>query len=158
MTRLPDLGRRGEGWVVMQVVLLVVVVGAGMLGPSWDGVARVASSLTGLALISAGGVLVVRGSIDLRGSLTPLPHPLDDASLVDTGIYARARHPIYGGIILGAIGWGLLTASVPALGLAAVTSGFFLLKSTREEAWLIERFPDYAAYRQRTRRFIPWIG
>jgi protein-S-isoprenylcysteine O-methyltransferase Ste14 len=158
MTGLPDLGRRGEGWVVIQVVLLVVVVGAGMLGPSWDGVARVASSLAGLALISAGGVLVVRGSTDLRGSLTPLPHPRDGASLVDTGIYARARHPIYGGIILGAIGWGLLTASVPALGLAAVTSGFFLLKSTREEAWLIERFPDYPAYRQRTRRFIPWIG
>lgn len=158
MTGLPDLGRRGEGWVILQVVLLVGVVAAGTLGPSWDGVARFASSLAGLACISAGAALVVRGITGLRGSLTPLPHPLDGASLVETGIYARARHPIYGGVILGTVGWGLLTASVPALGLAAVTGGFFLLKSTREEAWLVERFPDYPAYRQRTRRFIPWIG
>jgi len=119
MTRLPDLGRRGEGWVVLQVVLLVAVVAAGMLGPSWDGATRIASSLAGLTLISAGGVLVVRGSTDLRDSLTPLPHPRDGARLVETGIYARARHPIYGGVILGAVGWGLLTASIPALGLAA---------------------------------------
>ena len=158
MTGLPDLGRRGEGWVVLQVVLLVAIVAAGQAGPSWDGAARIASSLAGLTLISAGGVLVVRGSTDLRDSLTPLPHPRDGARLVETGIYARARHPIYGGVILGAVGWGLLTASIPALGLAALTVGFFLLKSTREEAWLIERFPDYPAYRRRTRRFIPWIG
>jgi protein-S-isoprenylcysteine O-methyltransferase Ste14 len=34
----------------------------------------------------------------------------------------------------------------------------FWLKSIREEAWLAGRYPDYAAYRQATRRrFIPWI-
>ncbi len=34
--------------------------------------------------------------------------------------------------------------------------GFFDLKSRREEAWLAERFPGYADYRARTKRFIPW--
>ena len=40
----------------------------------------------------------------------------------------------------------------------AVLTGFFFLKSAREEAWLEARFDRYAAYRSRTKRFIPWIG
>ena len=32
------------------------------------------------------------------------------------------------------------------------------LKSALEEDWLETRYPDYAAYRTRTRRFMPWIG
>ena len=76
---------------------------------------------------------------------------------METGAYRLARHPIYGGIILGSVGWGLLTASPLALGLAAVLFGFFDLKSRREEAWLAERFGGYAAYRTRTKRFIPWL-
>jgi protein-S-isoprenylcysteine O-methyltransferase Ste14 len=36
--------------------------------------------------------------------------------------------------------------------------GFFELKSRREEVWLVERYPGYVAYRERTRRLIPWIG
>jgi protein-S-isoprenylcysteine O-methyltransferase Ste14 len=42
--------------------------------------------------------------------------------------------------------------------MAAVIALFFRLKSMREEVWLEERFPGYATYRRRTRRFIPWIG
>jgi protein-S-isoprenylcysteine O-methyltransferase Ste14 len=34
---------------------------------------------------------------------------------------------------------------------------FFDLKRRREEAWLEARFADYAAYRARTRRLIPWV-
>ena len=30
-------------------------------------------------------------------------------------------------------------------------------KSRREERWLQEKFDDYHSYRQRVRRFIPWI-
>jgi protein-S-isoprenylcysteine O-methyltransferase Ste14 len=44
------------------------------------------------------------------------------------------------------------------LAVAVVLLGFFELKSRREETWLEERFPDYPAYRARTRRLIPWIG
>ena len=44
------------------------------------------------------------------------------------------------------------------LALSVVLWLFFVLKSTREEAWLMGRFAGYAEYRTRTRRFIPWIG
>lgn len=158
MSRLPSLGPRGEGWVAIQVVLLVAVVAGGVwYGPDWSGPLRFVGILAGIAGIAAGCILVVRGSFDLRAALTPLPHPRDDAQLVESGVYALARHPIYGGLILAALGWSWVQASLPALVGAVVLAGFFALKSSREEAWLVERYPGYPAYRTRTRRFIPWI-
>lgn len=157
MSRLPALGPRGEGWVVIQFVLLAGVGATGLAGPAWDGAARIVTNVAGAGLLAAGLVLALRGLVDLRDALTPLPHPRDGASLVDTGSYALVRHPIYGGIIVGAAGYGLLMASPPALVGAAVLLGFFRLKSGREEAWLEQRYPDYAAYRTRTRRLLPFL-
>jgi len=156
-TSLPTLGPRGEGWVIIQGFLLVAIAAAGMIGPAWSGDLRTVTAALGLVLIAAGAVLLGRGIVDLRENLTALPHPRDGASLVESGAYRLVRHPIYGGLIIGSVGWGLLTASPLALGLSAVLLGFFDLKSRREEAWLAERFGDYAAYRARTKRFIPWL-
>ena len=159
MSRLPALGPRGEGWVLIQGVLLVFVGAAGWsLGPDWSGPLRLAGIVLGIALIAGGIILGVRGVVDLGESLTPLPRPRDGAKLVDTGAYALVRHPIYGGLILGAFGWAILQASVVAIAIAGVLTVFFRLKSSREERWLLDRFEGYAAYRTRTRRFIPWIG
>lgn len=158
MTRLPALGSRGEGWVVAQGLILVLVAVTGLFGPAWDGPARAVGVLLGAALIVTGASLVVRGSRDLGAALTPLPRPREEAMLIESGVYARVRHPIYGGIVIASVGWGLMTASIPTLLLALVTWAFFTVKSMREEAWLVERFPDYPAYRAHTRRLIPWIG
>jgi protein-S-isoprenylcysteine O-methyltransferase Ste14 len=158
VSRLPSLGPKGEGWVVIQGVLLLAVAVAGLLGPAWTGIPRIVTSIIGLGAVAAGLVLAVRGLRDLGSNLTPLPHPRDQADLVVTGVYGLVRHPIYGGLIIGAVGWGLLTASPAALLAAFALWGFFELKSRREEAWLDARYADYPAYRARTRRLIPWIG
>lgn len=158
MTRLPTLGPRGEGWVAIQGILLVATGAAGSFGPSWTSGIRVMTSIAGAVFIAGGLVLAIKGLYDLRDALTPLPYPRADAELVETGVYALVRHPIYGGLVLMASGWGLLTASPAALIAAAILFGFFELKSRREEAWLEGRFAGYAAYRTRTRRIIPWIG
>jgi protein-S-isoprenylcysteine O-methyltransferase Ste14 len=144
--------------VAIQGLLLVAIAAVGILGPAWAGGIRVATFIGGALLIAAGLVLAVRGIRDLRDALTPLPYPRADADLVETGVYARVRHPIYGGLVVAAAGWGLLTASPAALAGAVLLLGFFELKSRREEAWLEDRFAGYAAYRARTRRLIPWIG
>jgi protein-S-isoprenylcysteine O-methyltransferase Ste14 len=157
VSRLPALGPRGEGWVAIQVVLFAVVGIAGFTGPNVDGTARGVLGVIGAVLVGGGGYLALRGLLDLKTALTPLPHPRDGAELVESGSYALVRHPIYGGIVIGATGYGLLTASVVALALVAVLLGFFRLKSGREEAWLRDRYPGYAAYAARTKRMIPFL-
>jgi protein-S-isoprenylcysteine O-methyltransferase Ste14 len=158
VSRLPSLGPRGEGWVVIQFLLLgLVLVAPFVAGGLWDREARWATTLAGGLLALAGLVLAVAGIVHLRSALTPLPHPREGSELVDSGAYRIVRHPIYGGILLGAIGWALLTASPAALVIAGVLGVFFRLKSGREEAWLDARYEGYAAYRARTRRLIPWV-
>lgn len=167
MTHIPSLGPRGVGWVLLQGILLVFVGAAGLrgiagadglLGAAWSGPVRILTSAVALALMGAGAVQAWRGGRDLGRNLTPLPHPGDDAHLVESGIYGSVRHPIYGGLILLGVGWALLAASPLALALSLLLVPFFWLKSSVEERWLGERFPAYAGYRRRTRRFIAWIG
>ncbi len=155
--RLPDLGRRGEGWFLVQILLFVAIAFGGTLGPAWSGSPHEASIALGLLLVVAGGLLAVRGLLDLNGNLTPFPKPIPDGRLIDTGAYGLVRHPIYGGLITAAFGWGLATASPAAILGAAVLLGFFDLKSRREELWLEERYRDYAVYRSRRRRLLPWL-
>lgn len=158
MTRLPALGPRGEGWFVIQLALLALIAGAGVsLGPDWRGAPRFAAAVAGGALIVGGLILVVRGIRDLDRSLSPLPYPPEEGRLVEHGIYGRLRHPIYSGVVCFALGWGLLTASVAALGLTLVLAVLLDLKARREEVWLRQRYAAYADYARRTSRFVPGL-
>jgi protein-S-isoprenylcysteine O-methyltransferase Ste14 len=98
------------------------------------------------------------GAYRIRRHLTALPAPRDGAPLVADGSYGLARHPIYGGLVLGAAGLALARASA-AGGLAAgVLAVFFVLKSAHEERMLAAVHPAYAQYRSQVRRrLIPWV-
>ena len=113
--------------------------------------------VSGMAGIGIGGWTLVRGFIELGPSLTPFPFPREDAALVESGVYARIRHPIYAGLIVAGFGWGIVTRSLSALAVAVVLAVFLDAKARREEGWLAERYPSYAPYRQRTNRFLPWV-
>lgn len=156
--RIPPLGPRGEGWTLTQVVLMFGVIVAGVAGPAWPGHAAL-WLLRGVAIVIAisGGILLVAGMIGIRHSLTPFPRPLEHARLQEGGAYGFARHPMYGGLILIAFGWSLISsplAMVPTVALAPVLEA----KSRLEESMLVQRFPQYDAYRHRVRwRFVPGI-
>jgi hypothetical protein len=80
---LPDLGQRGEGWVVLQFLLFAAIIGAGVLGPLWSGPARVAGAIVGLALIIFGVGLVTAA---LGWSLV-MASPLALAGAVVLGVF-----------------------------------------------------------------------
>jgi protein-S-isoprenylcysteine O-methyltransferase Ste14 len=95
MSRLPDLGRRGEGWFLLQLVMLAVVAAAGIfLGADWSGAPRFAAALAGVVLLVAGLALSVWGIRDLDVSISPFPHPSERGILIEHGVYDRVRHPI----------------------------------------------------------------
>ena len=157
MTRVPDLGPRGEGWVVLQFVLFVAIgVAAGFAEPWPADVAPTLRALGTLAL-AAGFLFLAMAFRTLGVSTTAFPKPVEHGELRTDGIYGLARHPIYGGVILLAFGWSLLRGPIALVPTAALVA-LFVLKSMREEAFLVERYPGYAAYRERVRkRFIPGI-
>ncbi len=95
--------------------------------------------------------------LQLNKNLTPFPTPKEDGTLIQNGVYKFIRHPIYTGIILLAIGFGLFHESLWEVCIGIVLWVLFYFKSTYEEKLLSKHFPDYAAYSKTTGRFFPFI-
>jgi protein-S-isoprenylcysteine O-methyltransferase Ste14 len=155
--RLPDLGPRGEGWVLIQLGLFVLLALAGSAGPAWGEPWLTVGRLAGGVLVGVGLALVGLGLLGLRENLTAVPRPVEGGRLIEHGVYRLVRHPIYAGIITAAVGWALVTASPAALLVAGVLGLFFDLKTRLEEAWLREAYPAYADYQRRVRKLLPFV-
>ena len=156
---LPALGRRGEGWVVIQLALIAAVLLSAFAGRGWsnDTLGIVAYAVGG-TLLALGLGLMAAGATRLGMALTPLPAPKQQADVISTGVYRFVRHPIYGGVLLVTLGWTIVFATVPGLVFTIVLALFLELKSRREELWLLERLPGYEAYRRATpHRLLPFI-
>jgi len=159
-SRVPALGPRGEGWVLLQVVLFGVIGASGLAAfgssPPTGAADLGRVALGGLAVV-VGGIVAVLGVLGLGASLSPFPKPVDGSALVTHGVYRAVRHPIYSGIVLAAIGWSMATASIVAFAGTVLLFLLFDAKSRREEVWLAERHTGYAAYRARTKRLVPGL-
>lgn len=138
----------------------MVLVGLSPLtGVYWPDAVAGVFVVVGLALILAALVLLALAgfSLLLARSTTVFPRPREGAVLAETGVYRRVRHPVYGGVLLLAVGWSLAESPLGLIP-TALLAFVFDLKARVEEAWLEERLPGYARYQQRTpRRFIPGI-
>jgi protein-S-isoprenylcysteine O-methyltransferase Ste14 len=156
-TRIPTLGPRGEGWVIIQAILLVGVAAAGLAGARWPENLRV-PALVAAIISGAAGLWLAASAIGTLGkSVSPFPKTPATSELKESGPYALVRHPIYGGILLLSLAWSLALspwALIPT-GTLAIALAF---KSRLEERWLLDRHPAYAGYRGRVRRrFVPHI-
>jgi protein-S-isoprenylcysteine O-methyltransferase Ste14 len=121
-----------------------------LLGRSWPGGYAVAAYAVGATLLALGLLFLAAAGIQLGSSLTPFPAPRGGEELTTTGAYGLARHPMYGGGILIALGWTIIFATVVGLAFTVVLTLFLDLKARREEAWLRERLPGYEDYQRQT--------
>jgi protein-S-isoprenylcysteine O-methyltransferase Ste14 len=158
MSRLPKLGSRGEGWVIIQAAFLAAIFTAGMLtGSDWAHGQSTALQAIGGVLIVIGVVIGVLGLRALRRAMTGPLLAERTSQLVEDGLFAVMRHPIYAGQILITLGWSLLRSSFATLLLSLMYAVFLDLKGRREETVLSERFSGYADYARRVRRFLPGV-
>jgi protein-S-isoprenylcysteine O-methyltransferase Ste14 len=157
VARIPQLGRRGGGWVFVQFVLIGVAAAAGIGGPPWPDRWSGVRVGVGVALVLAGAAVGVLAARALGTSLTPFPHPSQRASLVAHGPYDLVRHPIYLGGLLFLSGVSLLL-SPWALIVTGALGVVWALKARVEEGFLREHYPQYADYCRRTRyRLVPFV-
>ena len=162
MSRVPALGPRGEGWVALQLACFVLLAVAIWFGPhdrGGDPTAEGTRQFVGYAIGMVGAVLLGSGVAELRRAraLSAMPRPTELGSLVERGPYRVVRHPIYGGLILGALGLAVITPWVGTLAAVGLLGVVLDLKRRREEAWLAERYSEYPAYRARTKALIPFL-
>ena len=153
-------GRRGEWYVVVQMLLLALAALGPQRLPAWPAWSQpwtLVGRIAGGGLMTAGTLLLLAGLLALGKSLTAVPYPKDDATLVESGPYRLVRHPIYSGLIFIVYGWGLFIGGWLTVGYATVILTFFDIKARREEVWLAERYPAYGAYRRRVHKLIPFI-
>ena len=145
-------GTRGEGWFLAQTVVLLLVV----FPPT--GLRQVVDVFGG-TLILCGLAQIVAGSIDLGTNLTPVPKPRDSKhTLITDGMYRLCRHPMYGGILMGAAGLSLATGDEAKVALTLLLYYVLDRKSAYEEQLLEEKYPgQYAEYKTKVKKFIPYV-
>jgi len=124
--------------------------------PNWVG-NSIGAQAGGGVLVAAGAVLIVSSGVAMGRSLAVGPRPPAGGTLVTHGPYRLVRHPIYLGAILFFAGGSLLFNWAGLL----LTAGLAVLWATQaraEERYLIDTFPEYAAYRSRVRyRLVPFL-
>jgi protein-S-isoprenylcysteine O-methyltransferase Ste14 len=154
---------RGGLWVITQFVLLtlagILIFASRLLGyeTAWPSPFNWIGMLLGLSLIGSSILFAKRAIADLGQNLTPYPKPIQNGNLVESGVYAVVRHPIYTAVIFLVLGIALAVNSI-----VGVISAFFILiffnaKSNREEKFLEERYANYNTYRVRVKKIIPFV-
>jgi protein-S-isoprenylcysteine O-methyltransferase Ste14 len=111
----------------------------------------------GLVLFALGLGFAVWARVHLgRNWGTPMTQKVE-AELVTSGPYHLARHPIYSGILVAALGtavalsWLWLTAF-------ALAGTYFIYAARVEEHYLAEQFPDaYPRYKRSTKMLVPFV-
>jgi len=144
------------------ILLAGVIVVAALLKRGWpigggvpDSI-RDPAEVVGWTLVAAAALVEVSPARRFRRAGTTVLPNRDASSLVTSGLHARSRNPIYVAHVSIAVGLALATWN-PWLLAGAGVLGVLLqhLAIVPEERFLAERFGDeYAAYRQRVRRWL----
>lgn len=141
----------GKAYVALQFGLLLALAAlcAIHLRSDLPGVA------TWLLWLASGALGIWTLSVNRLGNFNIHPEPRCDGRLVQDGPYRWVRHPMYSSVLLLAAGCSVWLASATGWVLFAALFAVLVGKASLEEQWLLQRYPDYADYRQRTKRFIP---
>jgi protein-S-isoprenylcysteine O-methyltransferase Ste14 len=112
----------------------------------------------GVALYAAGGVLRLAPVFILGRRFSGLVAIQRDHALVTDGLYGVIRHPSYLGLLVTCVGWSLVFRSIVGLVITALMGLVLVARMNAEERLLGDAFgAQYAAYRARTWRLVPYL-
>jgi protein-S-isoprenylcysteine O-methyltransferase Ste14 len=112
----------------------------------------------GLALLALGGALRLSAVFVLGRRFTGLVAIQQDHRLQTGSLYRYIRHPSYTGLLVFMVGYVLLFRFWFGLLLVAGTLSILISRMNAEERLLESEFgEEYASYRHRTWRLVPWL-
>ena len=151
--------RRGEWWLLAQVILIAAHLLPPWPAPAAWGLAIWPRSLFGLGtlILLIGFVLAGQGFLALGASLSPLPAPRDDNRLITSGPYGRCRHPLYQAVLICSLGVVIALGSVLHLLLLIGLALVLRSKAKREEHALVAMHSTYAQYRKTVPAIVPGV-
>ncbi len=136
--------------VFLQILFILLFVISGPL---------VAKNTFLLILELSALVLITWAAIHMKrySKLRVEPEPAQNARLLETGPYKYIRNPMYsaGLLVTGALILDHFT--ILRFTIAILIAIVLLKKIAIEEKLLTEKFKNYAAYKSRTRRLIPFV-
>jgi protein-S-isoprenylcysteine O-methyltransferase Ste14 len=113
--------------------------------------------LIGLVLVNAGYVIMNLAMLQ-NAFASKLLDINQDQELIDTGLYARVRHPLYAGAILWLLFMPFALGSWWSFIPAMIAVGSMIVRIRFEEEMLVDGMDGYADYQQRVRhKLIPGI-
>jgi protein-S-isoprenylcysteine O-methyltransferase Ste14 len=153
------------GFFGYRLVTIAVVIGCIAAGRLLHVSARSQLWHTTLALgvvtnciVFAGVIFTVWARITLGRNWSAEVTFKQDHELIESGPYALARHPIYTGLILMALGTAINYGRSLGFDLLLGLCGGLWWKAREEERIMSRHFPDaYADYRARVRAIIPFL-
>ena len=77
--------------------------------------------------------------------------------LVSDGIWSQVRHVNYSGDLMRYLSFAVVAGSAWAFLVPLAIAALYLQRIGEKETAMGEKHPDFAAYRQRTTRLIPWV-
>jgi protein-S-isoprenylcysteine O-methyltransferase Ste14 len=109
-------------------------------------------------IVLAGAAFTVWARITLGRNWSAEVTFKQDHELIESGPYALARHPIYTGIIVMALGTAVDYGRAISFALLFSLCAGLWWKARQEEQIMSRHFPDaYAAYKMRVRAIIPFV-
>ncbi len=149
--------RRGEWWLFGQLLL----IGAHLF-PPWPANIVLTPSprislWLGIFTTIIGIILSIKSFIDLGASLSPLPEPKEESTLVIKGSYIYCRHPLYQSLIISSLGVAISLGSILHFLLLIALTMLLIGKAKREEQKLMLRHDEYNSYKAKTAAIIPGI-
>jgi len=112
----------------------------------------------GFALFAVGGVLRMAPVFVLGRRFSGLVAIQPGHRLVTGGLYSVIRNPSYLGLLVNAMGWSLAFRAGAGVALTLLMIPPLIARMNSEERLLADQFgAEYAAYRARTWRLVPYL-
>lgn len=127
--------------------------------PVWDAFDSAGALVVGLVVFAVGAGVTLWAQSAMGSSWRIGVDPTERTALVVAGPFGWARNPIFTGMVIAALGLGLLAPTV--LTIAAVVmlvAAVEIQVRSVEEPYLRVAMPDWQSYANRVGRFLPGLG